>query len=214
MAAAAWTDLALNRPGQGAWAEAESLLAGMKEQSRVRTCLKRALDTKTDERAFRIVADGEEAVRARFERLTKHDWHVLHSIPVGSQGSDIDHLLVGKGGVYVINTKCHPGGTVWVGQHQIRVNGQPTQYLRNSRYEAARVRKALPLHLGVEVPVYAVLVFLTGTVVPQVPVKQQPEDVLVLDRMDVPGAFMRRPGRMTTGRAVYEVARQSTTWTG
>jgi len=61
----AWTDLALNRPGQGVRAEAEALLAGMKEHSKVGTFLKRAFDVKTDERAFRVGADGEEAVGAR-----------------------------------------------------------------------------------------------------------------------------------------------------
>lgn len=211
-----WTDLALNRPGQGVRAEAESLLADMKEQSRVGTFLKRAFDVKTGERAFRVGADGEEAVGARLDRLVKHGGRVLHSIPVGKGKSDIDHLVITKGGVYPVNSKRHPGGKVWVGQHQIRVNGQPTQYIRNSRYEAERVRKVLLAHLGVEVPVRAVLVFLTGTVVPQVTIKQQPDEVLVLDRMDIPGVFKRVPERLDSEmiEKVFEVARRSTTWTG
>jgi hypothetical protein len=119
-------------------------------------------------------------VGARLDRLTKHGFRVLHSIPVGKGKSDIDHLVIAKGGVYPVNTKRHPGGNVWVGEKVILVNGQRTDYLRNSRYEAERVRKVLLAHLGVEVPVRAVLVFLTGTVVPQVTIKQMP-DVLVLD---------------------------------
>ncbi len=138
---AALTDLALNRTGQGVRAEAEALLAGMKEQSRVGTFLKRALDFKTDERAFRVGAAGEEAVGPRLERLVKRGWRVLHSVPVGAGQSDIDHLLIGPGGVFTINTKNHPGGKVWVGQPAIRVNGQPTHYLRNSRFESERVHK-------------------------------------------------------------------------
>lgn len=208
-----WTDLATNRPGQAVRAEAESLLAGMRAQSKVGTFLKRALDVKTDERAFRVGAAGEEAVGPRLERLVKHGWHVLHSIPVGKGKSDIDHLLVGPGGVYTVNTKNHPGGRVWVGEHAVRVNGQPTQYLRNSRYEADRVGKALRLRLGDEVPVRAVLVFLTGTVIPQVTIKQMP-DVLVLDRMDIPRNFKRSPERLTPEAVerVYDIARRSTTW--
>lgn len=209
-----WTDLAVYRPGRAVRAEAESLLAGMREQSRVGTFLKRAFDVKTDERAFRVGADGEEAVGARLDRLTKHDgYRVLHSIPVGTRGSDIDHLVITKGGVYPVNTKRHPGGSVWVGERAILVNGRRTDYLRNSRYEAERVRKVLLRHLGVEVPVRAVLVFLTATVIPQVTIKQMP-DVLVLDRMDIPGAFRRSPERMTPEmiERVYEVARKSTTW--
>jgi len=210
-----WTDLALNRPGQGVRAEAESLLADMKAQSRAVTFLKRALDVKTDERAFRVGADGEEAVGARLDRLTKYGWYVLHSIPVGTRGSDLDHLVITKGGVYPVNTKRHPGGKVWVGEKAILVNGQKTDYLRNSRYEAERVRKVLVRHLGVEMPVRPCLVFLTGTLVPDVTIKQMPEDVLVLDRMDIPGIFKRAPERISAEmiERVYEVARRSTTWT-
>lgn len=143
-----WTDLALNRPGQGVRAEADSLLADMKERSKFKTFLARAVDAKTDERAFRVGAAGEEAVGPRLERLAKHGWKMLHSVSVGKGKSDIDHLLIGPGGVFTINTKNHPGGKVWVGEHAIRVNGQPTHYLRNSRFEAQRVEKALHRHLG------------------------------------------------------------------
>jgi hypothetical protein len=211
---ARWHDLALNRPGQAVRAEAEALLAQMKDRSKVRTFLARAVDAKTDERAFRVGADGEEAVGPRLERLVKRGWHVLHSIPVGERGSDIDHLLIGPGGLYTINTKNHPGKTIWVGEHAILVSGQKTPYLRNSRYEAERVRKAMLRELGEELPVRAVLVLLTGTLIPRVTIKKRPEDVLVLDRMDVPGAFKRAPQRLTPEAVerVYDVARRSTTW--
>jgi len=57
-----------------------------------------------------------------------------------------------------------------------------------------------------------VLVFLTGTVVPQVTIKQMPT-VLVLDRMDLPGVFKRHPEQLTPDMVekVYEIARRSTT---
>jgi hypothetical protein len=211
-----WTDLAQNRPGQGVRAEAESLLADMKERSKFKAFVTRALDVKTDERAFRVGADGEEAVGARLDRLTKHGCRVIHSIPLrpGDHAPDIDHLVITRGGVYAVNTKRHPGGKVWVGEKAILVSGQRTDYLRKSRWEADRVRRTLLSHLGLEVPVRAVLVFLTGTVVPQVTIKQMP-DVLVLDRMDIPGAFKRAPERMSPEmiERVYEIARRSTTWT-
>ena len=209
-----WHDLALNRPGQAVRAEAEVLLAQMKDRSKVLTFLARAVDAKTDERAFRVGADGEEAVGPRLQRLEKRGWHVLHSIPVGERGSDIDHLLIGPGGLYTINTKNHPGKTIWVGEHAVLVNEQKTPYLRHSRYEAERVRKAMLRELGEELPVRPVLVLLTGSLIPKVTIKKRPEDVIVLDRMDVPGAFKRAPQRLTpeTVQRVYEVARRSTTW--
>lgn len=58
------------------------------------------------------------------------------------------------------------------------------------------------------------LVFLTGTVLSQVTVKQMPVDVLVLDRMNVPGALKRFPERLTSEMVaqVYEIARRSSNW--
>lgn len=100
------------------------------------------------------------------------------------------------------------------------MEGHPRQrsqagYLRNFRFEAERVRKALLAQLGEDVPVRTVLVFLTGTVLPQVTVKQMPTNVLVLDRMDIPRAFKRAPERLSADmiEKVYDVARRSTTWT-
>ena len=119
-----------------------------------------------------------------------------------------------KRGVYVLNTKTHPGGRVWVGRHQVRVNGQPTPYLRNSRFEAERASRLLSDAVGAPVPVRPVLVFLTGTLVPDVTIEQAPDDVLVLDRTDVPGAFRRAPQRLAPqqAEAIFEQARRSTTW--
>lgn len=55
---------------------------------------------------------------------------------------------------------------------------------------------------------------LTGTVLPQITIKQMPADAVVLDRMDVPGWFKRAPERLTPEmiEKVYDTARRSTTW--
>ena len=216
-AEATWVDLAANRPGQAAQAQAEAHLAAMKERSRLGTFVTRALDMKTDERAWRVGAKGEETVGARLERLVGEGWWVLHAVPVGTRGSDIDHVLMGPGGVYTVNTKSHPGKKIWVSPHRVLVDGHKVEYLRNSRFEADRSRRLLTAALGWEPPVRAALVLLTGTLIPDVTIKDGgPEDVLILDRMDVPRIFKRSPQRLTPeGVAeVFEIARRSTTWTG
>lgn len=210
-----WVDLAGNRPGQAAREQAEARLADMRAKSKVGTFLAQVFDAKTDERAWRVGANGEETVGGRLDKLVKHGWHVLHAVPVGERGSDIDHVLVGPGGVYTINTKNHPGKKIWVSPTQIRVDGHRVEYLRNSRFEAERTRKYLTAALGWEPPVKAALVLLTGTLIPDVTIKNGgPEDVLILDRMDIPGVFKRAPARLAPeGVAeVFEVARRSTTW--
>ena len=212
-----WSDLSDNRAGQAAKEQAEAHLAAMKERSRVGTFLAQVFDVKTDERAWRVGAKGEEAVGSRLEKLLNDGWHVLHAVPVGTRGSDIDHVLIGPGGVYTINTKNHPGKKIWVSPVQIRVDGHKVEYLRNSRFEADRTRKLLTAALGWEPPVRSALVLLTGTIVPDVTIKGGgPEDVLILDRMDVPRVFKKAARRLTPESVteVFEVARRSTTWTG
>jgi hypothetical protein len=51
-------------------------------------------------------ADGEERVGGLLEQLGD-GWHVIHGITFGH--GDIDHVLIGPGGVFTIETKSHGG---------------------------------------------------------------------------------------------------------
>ena len=209
-----WTDLSTNRPGQAAREQADAHLAEMKDRSRFWTGVARVMDVKNDERAWRVGAKGEETVGARLDKLIEHGWHVLHAVPIGNKDSDIDHLLIGPGGVWTLNTKNHPGKKVWVSPRQVRVGGHVVPYLRNSEFESDRVRRILTEQLGWEPFVKAALVFLTGTIVPDVTIKEMPEKVLILDRMDIPRIFKRSTRRLTPEGIdeIYQLARRSTTW--
>ncbi|HET9443787.1 MAG TPA: nuclease-related domain-containing protein [Acidimicrobiales bacterium] len=118
----------------------------------------------------------------RLAKLVKKDarWRVLHAIPVGENGSDIDHLVVGPGGVFTLNAKHHPDAKLWIGGDTFRVNGFPHPYVRNSRFEARRAAQLLTLAAGLPVAV-------TGVVVPvgavALTIKRQPRDVQVVNRM-------------------------------
>jgi hypothetical protein len=72
-----------------------------------------------------------------------HEWTVLHSIPIGDRGSDIDHLVIGPPGVFTINTKRHKGKKIWVSEHRLLVAGQKTDHLRNALHEAERASRTL-----------------------------------------------------------------------
>lgn len=211
----AWHDLATHRAGQAARAEAERRLVAMKQRSRVRAFISTALDIKTDERAWRVGAAGEAIVGARLEKLTKHGWHVLHAVPVGRRGSDIDHVAIGPGGVFTINTKRRPRSTVWIGEHAIQVNGQPTPYLRNSRHEGARATASLSEAVGFHVPVRPVLVFVMDAPGSHLSIKRKPSDVTVAGHKDIARALRRSVQRLDIERVetIYEQARRCTTWT-
>jgi hypothetical protein len=187
----------------------------LKAAAPVRTLLARVLGVHTDERAWRIGADGEEMVAAQLTRLARKDprWRFLHAVPVGEQGADIDHLVVGPGGVFTLNAKHHPGGTVWVGGNTFLVNGLRQPYLRNSRHEAARAGRLLSAACGF--PVAAI-----GVVVPvgadDLTIKTPPADVYVVNRMALVRWLRDRVDVLdeATVGAVFEAARRSTTWHG
>ena len=87
------------------------------------------------------------------------EWRVLHSIPVGDKGTDIDHLVLGPGGVFRLNTKNHSGQRVWVHTQAFKVNGSShNDYLRASRAEARKASRLLGSASGLPVEVTGVIV--------------------------------------------------------
>lgn len=113
-------------------------------------------------------AVGERYVAELLSRLGP-DWTVLHSVPVGVDGSDIDHVLIGPPGVFTINTKHHPGGRVWVAGHGLRVNNQPKHYLSNAAHEASRAERLLSRASGVSVEVVGIIVIVGASVTVKAP---------------------------------------------
>lgn len=103
--------------------------------------------------------EGERRVGRELERLSPLGWRILHGIEKGN-GGDIDHLLIGPGGVFTINTKTHKGSSVWVGDTMAKVNGgKPHPYSAASKAEADYVRGVLRRYCTFDVPVEPVLVF-------------------------------------------------------
>ncbi|MFJ9039859.1 nuclease-related domain-containing protein [Streptomyces sp. NPDC102406] len=103
--------------------------------------------------------EGERRVGRELERLTTLGWRVLHGI-AKSNGGDIDHLLIGPGGVFSINTKTHPGASVWVGDTMVKINrGRPYPYVAASKAEASYVSRVLERHCDFSITVQPVLVF-------------------------------------------------------
>ncbi len=208
-AADPWHDLAGNRAGAMARTRAEQLRSAAPR----RTAVARVLGLHTDERAWRIGARGEEMVAARLARLRRKDprWHVLHAIPVGRRGSDIDHLVVGPAGVFTINTKHHPGAKIWVAGDTFLVNGRRYPYVRNSRHEASRAARLLDTAGCPPVVVRGLIVPVRAE---DVTIREMPTDVAVVPRFQLTRWLLRQPHQLDDAALarVYQTARRSTTW--
>ena len=202
---AEWQDLSTNRPGQAAREKAVEL----KRAAPVKTFIARALNAHTDERGFRVGADGEEEVGRRLRALGE-GWHVIHAVPVGEKDSDIDHVVIGRPGVFTLNTKNHSKSKVWVAEHSFMVNRQKMEYLRNSRFEAERASKLLSAACGFEVSVEPIIVVMAA----ELTIKAQPTDVHVIGRKRISKWLSKRPPSLTPERVeeIYEFARRASTW--
>jgi hypothetical protein len=50
---------------------------------------------------------GEEEVGRLLDRLARHGWQAIHDVSLGR--GNVDHIAIGPGGVFTVETKSHPG---------------------------------------------------------------------------------------------------------
>jgi hypothetical protein len=200
-------DLATNEPA----ASTRSRAVELRRSAPLHTAVARLVGLHTDERAWRIGADAELAVARRLRGLGD-EWHVLHSVPVGTHGGDIDHVVIGPGGVFTINTKHHPQARIWVGGDVLQVNGQFQPYVRNSRHEARRAARLLSERVGFAVAVHGIVAVKSR----QFTVKQQPGDgaVTVVAAEAITDTLGALPDALPADdvQRIYSAARHLATW--
>ncbi|GAA4888945.1 hypothetical protein GCM10025789_01610 [Tessaracoccus lubricantis] len=138
--------------------------------------------------SWRVGMLGERSVARELIRLRQLDrrWGFLHSIPVGAKGADIDHLLIGPGGVFTLNTKHHARARLWVAGSTFMVSGHRQPYVRNSRHEAQRAARLLSTAVGRPVRVVGVIVPVAAQ---SLVVREQPGDVWVIPSHQLAGVF-------------------------
>jgi hypothetical protein len=88
------------------------------------------------------------------------EWFVRHAVPIGAGRKDVDHLVIGPGGVFSINTKHRSGASIWVGDFALRVNNVDDHYVSQSKRDGADVAKRLTSKVGFPVAVTPTLAFL------------------------------------------------------
>jgi hypothetical protein len=129
-------------------------------------------------------AEGEEAVGGILESLTVDGWHVLHDVTFGR--GNIDHVVVGPGGVFAVETKSHAG--------RISLERLDPKMLSQAYAE----KKTLEERLGV--PVEPLLVFSRAYLVGQSSARRQ--GVMVISARVLPHYFSRRRPTMSAEQAL------------
>jgi hypothetical protein len=107
--------------------------------------------------AWRRGAAGERRTARLLEPLERQGWAVLHDLAVPGSRANLDHLVIGPGGVFVVDSKRYrgrlkldPTGRLWHGRYPLA----PT--LRAVSFEADQAAQVLPDPGVAVLPVVAV----------------------------------------------------------
>jgi Nuclease-related domain len=110
-----------------------------------------------DALAWRRGSVGERRTARLLDPLERHGWVVLHDLAVPGSRANIDHLVIGPGGVFVIDSKQYrsrlqldPSRRLWHGRYPLA----PT--LRAVSFEADQAAQVLPDPGVAVVPIVAV----------------------------------------------------------
>jgi Nuclease-related domain len=110
-----------------------------------------------DASAWQRGATGERRTARLLDPLERHGWAVLHDLAIPGSQANLDHLVIGPGGVFVIDSKQYrgrlrldPTGRLWHGRHPLA----PT--LRAVDFEADQAARVLPDPGLAVVPIVAV----------------------------------------------------------
>ena len=161
---------------------------------------------------YRKGAAGETRIGNLLNSLYPHGWGLLHSIPTWDGQGDIDHLLIGPGGVWTVNSKKHPDVDIAVNGDTMRVGRVRVDYVRSARIEAQSVARTLAKH-GAPCEVFG-MVLLDIPRASRLKVWSPPEGVLVEFWKDAPPLLRAQPARLNQAQInhIYGVARRRQTW--
>src|SRR5512133_3602705 len=110
-----------------------------------------------DASAWRRGAAGERCTARLLGQLGRQGWAVLHDLAIPGSQVNLDHVVIGPGGVFVIDSKQYrgrlqldPSGRLWHGRYSL------TPALRAVEFEADQAARVLADPQVVVLPIVAV----------------------------------------------------------
>ena len=163
--------------------------------------------------ARRALIDADELLAAELIRLAGLDprWGFLQSARPVDGGSELDHWVIGPGGIYLLNAKHLPGSRLRVVGDRFTVDGREQPYVSEIRGEARRSADRFSSATRWDVSV-------TGVIVPindrRLVIEHFADDVAVVDQVDVANWLVNRPEQFNKRQilAAFGAARESTIW--
>lgn len=164
------------------------------------------------ERAEHAALKEEQKIHAELAGLPV-GWFVGKSLDIDCldhhdpDDLQIDHAVIGPGGVFAVYVEHQSGAKVWVSEHAVTINGRESNRLRRARFEARRSSRVLTEACGFNVTVQSVLILIGATTVQTV---SHPAEVHVRTQHDIRDWLCRQPVRLDSDmvRAIYDRVRE------
>lgn len=131
-------------------------------------------------------------------------WFVFHDVPLGERGATVDHLVIGPGGVFTLNTK-DLSGAIRVNARSVAHDGRRTSFLAKASAEALRAASLLTAALDRPVQVRGLLAILADEWI----VKRLPDDVYVGGPASVKHWMLQQPPVLRPSDVIVLVAAAS-----
>ncbi len=166
-----------------------------------------------DGSARRALLDPNEMLAAELVRLSGLDprWGFLQATRAMDSGTELDHWVIGPGGVYLLNAKYLPGSKLHITGDRFLVDGREQPYVPQIRGEAQRRADGFSTTMRWEIGI-------TGVIVPvndrRLVIERFPEDVAVIDQLDIANWLVNRPEQFNKRQVMtaFEAARETTLW--
>lgn len=153
-------------------------------------------------------AVGQIEVTSRLDKLGP-EWTVVHGIPAPSM--TIDHLVIGRAGVFAIFTHDHAKQNVWVSGRAFVADGHSLQHLREAEEAIGYVERTLEAEAGIHLRASAVVTVIDPG---SLQVRDLPRDIFVVAATSlIHWLKLREPALgPDTVHQLAAVARQEATW--
>lgn len=126
-------------------------------------------------------ARAEIAVGLALAELPR-EWIVFHSLPVGDSGADVDHLVIGPGGVFALHSDRQARKAVQVAGRSVLVGARKLPYIREAEYEAVCLTTLLSQRMPRAASVRGVVVLVDTK---SVTVKAPPSRVKIIEKANL-----------------------------
>lgn len=164
--------------------------------------------------ARRALIDPDALLAAELVRLSGLDarWGFLQTARPVDDGTELDHWVIGPGGIYLLNAKNLPGSRLHIAGDRFLVDGRDQPYVSQIRGEAKRNADLFSSSMRWEIGV-------TGVIVPvndrRLVIEHFPDDVAVIDQLDIANWLVNRPEQFGKRQilAAFDAARETTVWT-